>query len=337
MFFKKATQTFFKFSRLEESKQAKRQRHRTRASKVMKLSCYGRHCEWLTVFCIILTTILGVLKLDNVLHTSWGVIFIPLYFILLQMIGAPLLFDLMRITFKYEFDRELEPDENPWCGPLFFFLLFLLPLQEHPRVSRMVIYPLSFTFIIWLLLLFIRINGFVKLTWWGVFIPLIIFLLMVIQIPLWVGEFNVFTDDQKADRIMIVIGIVILIVFIILLALRLDGIILWNWFYVLIPLFVLEGLIVFVPLILTISSFIFDKLDMFWFSDHTRWADAPFPLCLTSIAIAVLVLIPLLTFQCLLARNLEAASEEELKSFSLIFVPIFLLEGKKIYLLFKKN
>eukprot|EP01117_Protostelium_nocturnum_P001905 TRINITY_DN1248_c0_g1_i4.p1 TRINITY_DN1248_c0_g1~~TRINITY_DN1248_c0_g1_i4.p1 ORF type:complete len:339 (+),score=61.62 TRINITY_DN1248_c0_g1_i4:409-1425(+) len=147
-------------TRLQNEKERILEIQRQRAAKFMKATCYARFWEWISVFSLVLVTILSVLRLEGVIHARWAIIFIPMFFILAQSIVAPLMFDCLRSYFDYSFDKELEPDEeaNRICGPIFFFLAFSVPLNESLKAARFVIYPSVFLFTLWIILLVIKID-----------------------------------------------------------------------------------------------------------------------------------------------------------------------------------
>jgi hypothetical protein len=323
--------SFRKSERQREEEQLSDKRHRLKeqnqrnSAKFLLCCCYGRPHEWLSVICLILTTILSVLKLDDIIDASWGVIMIPMYLIMLQIFGAPIIYDILSSIYKYYYDHELEPDNNPWCAPIFFFLLFVVPIQEGKNKTKVVMYPLMTSFLLFLILFFIRINHPDALPWWGVFLPLLVALLLVSIIPLMVG-YGVFSDRRRFDRILPSILTLVLIVFVVFLFLKLDETIDWNWYQVMIPLWVLESLLVVIPPVLSILTFIFDRADSYWLDDRTRWTDDVGPFCITSLIFSVLVITPLLTFQVLLAQYLENDLDT---TYAMIFIPLFVLEGKK--------
>jgi hypothetical protein len=310
---------------LKEKKERKKRKRQNQMVGLLKMSCYSRPWEWTSVSCIILQTILVVLKLDHVMTTSWALIFIPLYFLLLQMVAAPFFYDLICCFTNYMYDQELSPDDGPICNSIFLYTLCILPVIERKK-SRILTYPLTLLFILWLVLLIAKINE-VHLPWWGVFLPLMVLFVVLSQIPLWIGYYNVFLDQERFDRIILSFGAILLLLFIIFLAIRLDNIVTWNWFIVMVPLFVFEGLLVCVPFFLTTCTFICQRHGSYWLEDHTRWSREADSFCLVATVVAILVLVPLLTFQVLLAKSLEAGPTEHVIPYKLLFIPIFLIEG----------
>jgi hypothetical protein len=71
----------------------------TRCSFIMLGVGYGRIYEWLVLFGLIFTTITTALKLDGVIDWSWWIVFIPFYFMILQLIYLPLMYDLASLCY----------------------------------------------------------------------------------------------------------------------------------------------------------------------------------------------------------------------------------------------
>ncbi len=112
-----------------------------------------------------------------------------------------------------------------------------------------------------------------------------------------------------------------MLLFFILLTLKLEGTLDITWYTVMLPLFVLKALFVVVPILLTFFSYFCCS---FWLEDHSRWPADTGSYCIIALFIIVLIFGPLLAFEILIAQYLE---HQRTTSFSLIFVPIFLLEG----------
>lgn len=270
--------------KIEERKNRFKQRNRENSARFLKGTCFARPWEWISVGCVLAVTILAVLKLDGSLNASWATVMIPLYILLLQIVGAPILYDTLSTCYDYDFDREFEPDDNSRCGPLFFFLAFIVPLQESTRFARLVIYPVITCLLLWLIFMFVKINNVAtNFPWIAAFVPLLIICIIFCIVILSIGTFNVFSDEQRIDRIIPTFFIILLMLFIIFLALKLEGTISWSWFYVMSPLWILKGLFVLIPIVLTMMTIICDRcINVYWLEDRTRWAENPGPFCMTA-------------------------------------------------------
>jgi len=304
------------------------QKMRDRASHIMKITSYGRLWEWVCAICLVLFTILLVLRLDGKISSPWVAVFAPLLFALAQLLLAPSLYDSFRSIYNYNFDKELEPDEdhNRVCGPIFFYLAFPAPFQTDPTTSRCFIYPSIILFITWVTLLVIRLDRpDLPLPWWGVFVPLFALLLLWINIPLWVGSGNFIQDQKRLDRLLCSMIISTVLAFVILLVLKLENYIESSWYVVMSPLWLCKGLILVIPMILcliTLSIFLCDCGEVFWLR-HTRWALHWRPLCMTCAGLYFLLVAPLIVFQVLVAQTLEGVAH----SWAVVFVPLFVVEG----------
>lgn len=318
---------------LELQHQIRENRNREihRSSMALLWLLYGRPYEWICTIAVILFTIFVVLKLDNVVSWSWQVVFIPLILICYQMLFAPLVYDFLRVRCGCDFEDELAPEKT--MRPIFFFLFFLMPLQSGRLLNRLLVFTPIVTLLAFFVLLLLRISGAAEsVRWWVVVLPLILFAVYLTILPLVVQE-PVWDDSKWLDHVLPCIGALLVLIFVLLLAVKLEGpASSLSWFGVMAPLFVLKGLFVVVPIVLTFSShFCCD----FWLEQRSRWPSADTgSYCIVAIAVVLLVLGPLLAFEILLAQYLE---HERTSSFSLIFVPVFLLEGFGVCACFALN
>ena len=58
---------------------------------------------------------------------------------LVQLLCAPIFYDVISTKFSYSFEEELDPDDNQVCGPIFFFLAFILPMTDDKNTGRYII------------------------------------------------------------------------------------------------------------------------------------------------------------------------------------------------------
>jgi len=314
--------------RIQSYKTRLKQRDRDNSGRFLLCCCFGRPYEWFAALSIIWITVLASLKLDGHITWDWGVIFIPLYLVIIQILFAPIIYDLISSKFSYTFEEELDPDDNQLCGPIFFFLAFILPMSDDKSTGRSSLYPVVSFFVLFLIFAIIRIAGVSHLPWWAVFLPLYVVIIYTGVIIMWIAGYDTcMNDDQRFDRIVPVIGNTLLILFLIFLSLKLDGAITWSWYIVMTPLFILKGLVVLIPIILSILTLYFDQKGSYWLEDRTRWPDHLGSYCITATLVILLVLGPLLTFELLLAQRLEHKDSENQPSYALIFIPLFILEG----------
>jgi len=313
-------------SRLTELKNRLKQRDQENSGRILLATCFARPYEWLMALTVLWITIMAVLKLDETIDWEWKYILIPLYIVVLQLMCAPVCYDAISSKFSYTFEDELDPDDNHLCGPIFFFLAFIVPLNNltHRGIRRLRLFPITFGLALFLIFAMIRVAGAEGMKWWAVFIPLNIAILWVMLLVLFAGYDSCFSDDAKMDRILISIGLLLVVLFFIFLGLRMEDVITWRWILVMTPLFILKGLAVVIPTILSICTYYCDARGSYWLEDRTRWANHAGSYCMGVLGIAILLLGPLLTFEVLLAQRLDETIDT---SYKLIFIPLFIIEG----------
>lgn len=76
-----------------------------------------------------------MLKLDGIVDWSWGLIVIPFYFIIFQLIYAPLMYDSASVYFDKDFEDHMS-EEHPYCGPIFYLLFFIMPLGHMSDAKK---------------------------------------------------------------------------------------------------------------------------------------------------------------------------------------------------------
>lgn len=305
---------------LQQRMREKRETDIYRSSVALLLLLFGRPYEWICTISVILFTIFVVLKLDDAVPWSWVVVFIPLLLICYQMFLAPLVYDILRAHYGCDFEEELAPEKA--MRPIFFFLFFLMPLQNGRLLNRLLVFTPIVTLLTFFVLLLVRLSGAHEggPPWWGVLLPLLLFGLYLTVLPLVVHE-PVWTDNKWIDHVLPCLGSVLALLFVLLLTLKLEEAVDISWFAVMAPLFVLKGLFVIASAFLTFFSHFCCS---FWLEDRSRWPADTASYCIVATAVMTLVLGPLLAFEILLAQYLE---HQRTTSFSLIFVPLFLLEG----------
>jgi len=254
-------------------------------------------------------------------------VFIPFYVIILQMLYLPILYDVANCYFDKDFEDDLSPEKHTCCSPVFYFIMFVLTLGIHSnRLKRTLVYSASVTVSAFLIMYGIK-AGFYEnnnsFPWWAVFFPL----LVETGYGLWVlicggNDLEPIWIDQKwIDRILGCIVAVLMLLFLIFTFLKLDNHLDFTWYQVLVPLFIVKGFLVFIPLFLTIWVGCFRSS---YLRRKTRWHKESPVLCMVSVVLIVLVLVPLLTFEILLAQRAEGDNH---LNYKLIFTPIFIIEG----------
>lgn len=180
------------------------------------------------------------------------------------MFFAPFVYDILRARFGCDFEDELAP-EKP-MRPIFFFLFFLMPLQSGKILNRLLVFTPIATLLAFFVLLIIHLSTD-NIAWWVVILPLLAFTLYLTILPLVVDE-PIWNDTKWIDHVLGCVGALLILLFVLLLTLKLDGKIdNVTWFGVMSPLFVLKGLFVVVPILLTFFSHFCCS---FWLEDHSR-------------------------------------------------------------------
>jgi len=302
---------------LQQKRRERREEDIYKSAVSLLCLLFARPYEWICTIAVILFTIFVVLKLDDKVSWSWAIVFIPLLIICYQMFFAPLVYDILRARFSCDFEEELAPEK--FMRPIFFFLFFLMPLQSGRPLNRLLVFTPIATLITFFVLLLLRLMQH-SIPWWGVILPLLFFALYLTILPLVVHE-PVWSDTKWLDHVLPCIGGILVLLFVLLLALKLEQKVDITWFGVMAPLFVLKGLFVLVSACLTFFSHFCCS---FWLEDRSRWPGDTASYCIVATAVVLVVLGPLLAFEILLAQYLE---HQRTTHFSLIFVPLFLLEG----------
>ena len=76
-----------------------------------------------------------MLKLDNHIDWNWAIILSPLFFTAVQLLYAPIMYDAASVYFEKNFEDGLS-DENVHCGPLFYLLMFIMPLGNSSDTKK---------------------------------------------------------------------------------------------------------------------------------------------------------------------------------------------------------
>jgi len=233
------------------------------------------------------------------------------------MLFAPLVYDILRARYACDFEEELAPEK--FMRPIFFFLFFLMPLSRGRLLNRFLVFTPIATLLAFFVLLLLRLSSH-HVAWWGVILPLLLFAVYLTILPLIVHE-PVWEDNKWLDHVLACVGGVLVLLFVLLLALKLEEAVSITWFAVMAPLFILKALFVIVSASLTFFSHFCCS---FWLEDRSRWPGDTASYCIVATAVVLVVLGPLLAFEILIAQYLE---HQRTTTFSLIFVPLFLLEG----------
>lgn len=234
--------------------------------------------------------------------------------VLYQLLFAPLVYDILSNRLNNDFEDELAP-EKP-MRPIFFFLFFVMPLQEGRMKNRTLVFTPIASWTVFFTLLLLKISDVGGLSWLVVFVPLYIFGVYAVILPMVVRPPVLWVDHVVPSALSL-----FFLAFFIILALKLENMIHWSWFKVMIPLFMLKGFLMVVPTVLSILS----KYCYFWMEMRSRWHTDAGAYCLLAVVLAVFLLGPLLAFEVLLAQRLDGLIDSPYSLVSIYYVtPYFL-------------
>jgi len=236
------------------------------------------------------------------------------------MIYEHLMYDIASKYFDKDFEDRIS-DDHKYSGPIFYLLFFMMPLGNSSDMKkRSLVYGTITCAALFLILLCIKVTSDTSMGWWTVFLPVLIQSCIFITV-LVVGNYDkIWEDDQWIDRALPISMTIVLILSLIFIFLKLDGVISWTWYFTLIPVFILQGMFIVIPIILTAIS----ACGSYSVRSRTRWSDETSAFCTVAVGIILLLIGPLLSLEILLAQHAEGANH---LSYAIMFIPLFILEG----------
>jgi len=192
--------------------------------------------------------------------------------------------------------------------------------KEGDRFSKAFVYLNLVSVSLFLVLYFIKVTRDVSMPWIVVCIPLIVLCLFFMVMLFLGGRTPMWRDRKWIDRAIGSVGLVLFSLFLLFGFLKKDKLFPWSWYTVLIPLFILKGLLTMAPLLLTIFQ-------CWRCRRRTRWSRQVKTFCMIATGLVILVYVPLLTLAILLAHQEEDLVDQEDRHYKKIFIPLFLLEG----------
>jgi Transmembrane Fragile-X-F protein/F-box-like len=314
----------------EQARQQKKQRHKKRTAHVVQCLGLNRCVEWLAVLGTIYLSIIAPLVLDGDLAATAGLL-TPLWIMIFCAVWVPCVYNISASWYDDDFETEHDPEDNA-CGPIFFFLGYVMPLEasSHWWRKRVLISYLTLTFGSFVTMTAINVSLAVDssdpLIPWVVAVssPMILGLFGLCWIFLTVGYDGFFDDEQRWDRLMICLLIAAVQVFFMFVGLRMDDHIDWDWELVFIPLWVFHGLWVCLPSFLSCVKIYENCTGGYWVDDYTRWGDESVALCAIAAGALVLIHAPMLAFELMVVEQLNG---DDSRNWGVVFVPIYILEG----------
>jgi hypothetical protein len=277
---------------------------------------FNRVVDYISIFCLILTTIFATLKLEGAVDWTWRNTLIPIYIPIFQIALTIPSFDLARKTFGTALiDDRIGPGHAVWQ---FLFARY--------RKFRGMTYSLIMCLLIFFILLIIKLNGAPNgetgLPLGVVFIPLFLLILITFTAPLTgCGTSDTCCGSYRSgvDRIIMSGAMIVLFLVFLFITLKVDGVIQWDWYIVLIPLWLLFCLIICMPVTLLCLSCCCDCWE-----DNSRLLSDKWVFWNICMLCWVFLLAPFLTWFSLIALNMEG--DAPTRPWRIIFVPIYLVE-----------
>lgn len=283
------------------------------AKGFMTLLLFNRSVDYFSVFCFILGTCFAAARSQEAVTWNWRIVLIPFYIPMLQIWLTPLAYDLSRQYFTSDNIREVTESLTVWHA-----------IIAKYRQVRAILYLFNFAFLVFFILLMIKLNDNLNGVPAGVtVIPWLIFLVICIEeciVGFLIGES--YNDSQySVDRFFFAGASLISIAWLVVMVLKMDAVITARWVVAIIPFYILCAWFMFVPGCLFI-------LYNCWYSlrDYSRLSDkgsggTAFFVWLMICAMAV---VPFLTWAILIALNLDGYFH---RSWPVVFIPLFVGEG----------
>lgn len=283
------------------------------AKGFMTLFLFNRSVDYFSLFCFILGTCFAAARCQEAVTWNWRIVLIPFYIPMLQMWLTPLAYDLSRIYFTSDNVNEVTESLTIWHA-----------IIAKYRQIRVILYCFNLAFLVFFILLMIKLNDNLNGIPAGVtIIPWLLLLVICIEeciVGFMIREsYN--ASQYSVDRFIFCGSSLIAIPWLVMMVLKMDGVVTANWVVVLIPFYVLCAWWLFVP------GFLF-ILYPCWYSlrDYSRLSDrgSGGTAFFVWLMISAMAIVPFLTWAILCALNLDGYYH---RSWPVIFIPLFVGEG----------
>lgn len=257
------------------------------------------------------------MRAEGAVDWTWRNTLTPIYIPIFQLALTIPSFDLARKTFGTALI-----DDRP--GPKHAVWQFLF---ARYRKFRGMSYSLIMCLLIFFILLIIKLNGAPNgetgLPLGVVLIPIFLLIAITASAPMTgCGTSDTCCGSYRSavDRLLMTGTMIVLFIVLLFITLKVDGVIQWDWYLVLIPLWILLCLIVCMPVTLLCLSCCCDC----WEDNSALLSDkwVFWNICLLC---WIFLLAPFLTWFSLISLNLEG--EAPTRPWRVIFVPIYLVEA----------
>jgi hypothetical protein len=283
------------------------------AKGFMTMLLFNRSIDYFSVLCFILGTCFTAARCQEAILWNWRLVLLPFYIPMFQLMLTPLVYDLCRRRYtSTNIDEVTDSSIVAWHVSFVRF-----------RSYRPLMYLTNFALLIFWILLMVKLND--KLNGIPAGVLIIPWLLLLIALVLeqmsgWASGSS-FSDGRWVDRVFIMIASVIVALTLILVVLKLDKVISWNWVLVLIPFWVLLGFTLIYPALM-----LFCASCSYSFRSNIRIVESEGVSTGVSLHLLCIgfIMAPILTWVVLTALNLDGTAH---RSWPVVFIPIFIIEG----------
>jgi hypothetical protein len=299
--------------RKDTAKQQKRREKAAGCERFMRVMMFTRVSDYFTIGALLLGTIFLVIKLDGAVNWEWPIVLIPFFVLAGQVIIATFTHDAARVKYDEELADNIAPQRiSVWE------IFMKVP-------CRMMIHTAIVLLIAFFVLLGLKLSNLDLIPWWAVFLPLWVLCILASQAPLTgcVTGTKFSEGDYKFERVMFGIFALFLLAFFILLWLKLDFYVRFNWWIVFIPIWVIMGTFVIVPSVLLFLYYCCGREA--WLRQNTILREDRILVLLIVLGCWAVLLAPIFSFLYLMIYNVEG--NEVPRTYAIVFVPILLLEG----------
>jgi len=240
---------------------------------------------------------------------------IPFGIMLFQFVFSICCYDISRLIFDGEISDK--PGNHAHIVWQFLFTRY--------RSLRILIYILMTCLLASGILLVIKLSDEQVYQWWPVFLPAYVCALAVTHsVITGCGKYrSIKHGNHKLDRWLMFIGIIFVWLFAFFLWAKLDDRVKWTWWVVMVPLWILFGVIVIAPIIISVVYCCCRGA----VRRNSRWGnDAEFS-CFLVVMCWIFLLAPILTWFVLVSQNLEQEKISDRRKYVVVFVPVFILQG----------
>lgn len=283
------------------------------AKGFMTLLLFNRSIDYLSLLSFILGTCFAAARCQETILWNWRLVLLPFYIPMLQLVLTPLAYDLSRWHFTSANVDEVTDSR---------IALWHISFATH-RPYRGLIYLTNLALMIFWILLMVKLNDNLDGIPAGpLIIPWLLLLICIVleQFTGWASGSDM-SDGHWVDRVYVLIASVIMALLLLFVVFKLDAVITWSWYLVLIPLWVLFGFTLLFPFFsLMVASCSYSCRHSIRIVDAEDVGFGFGALFFCTLGISA----PLFTWFILGELNLDGLAH---RSWPVIFIPIFIMEA----------